>query len=49
VVYGFLTQLNFNLFLCIFLFPAEAMILLAVGQVVRAKHRENELHNVKGS
>ena len=47
VVYGFLTRLDFNLFFCIFLFPAEAMVLLAVGQVVRARHRENELRQVK--
>ena len=40
VVYGFLTRANLNLFLCVFLFPTEAILLEAIGEVARAKRRE---------
>ena len=45
LVYGLLTKINFNMFFCIFFFPAEATVLIAVTQVMRARHREKELHH----
>lgn len=42
-VYAYLTQVNFNMFVTVVLFPVEVLVLLAVGQVVRARRREAQL------
>jgi hypothetical protein len=47
LVFGFLTYLDFNPVADVFLFPTEAAILIAVGQMLRAKRREKEVHHLK--
>jgi hypothetical protein len=43
LVYGLLARIHFNVFFCIFVFPAEAQMLAVIGKVQTAKRREKEL------
>jgi len=43
LVYAFLTNMHFNTFFYIFLFPIEAALLGVAGQILRAKRREEEM------